>query len=301
LLKERAVCEAPEGIRDAAGDGDLLARFAAGRDEAAFRALVERHGGMVYEVCRRVLRDPHEAEDAFQATFLVLAQKAKSLRAPALLANWLYGVAHRVAAKARGKMRASTADPVQPADPAREPALQAAWREVETALDEELSRLPDKYRAPLVLCYLQSKTHEEAAALLDCPPGSMSWLLAKGRELLRRRLKKRGVALSLGLLLLGLSSRSAAASAPLVERTVQLALGDAIAPAAEAAAASGRVKQALALLGALLAVFLAGASIYSALPTPEPEPSADRPAALIAPVAPAGGQTSSVAGSCATP
>ena len=270
-MKAIAVGEAPAGAQGAPSDGDLLGCFAAARDEAAFRALVERHGGMVYYVCRRVLRDPHEAEDAFQATFLILAQKAAAIRHPQLLANWLYGVAYRVARKAKAKMQPPKPESVQEADPAGEPSLQAAWHEVAAALDEELSRLPDKYRAPLVLCYLQGKSRQEAAALLECSPGSMSWRVGKGRELLRKRLQRRGMALSLMLLLLGMSARASAAPT-LVARTVAVALPDA-APApilalAEAAQEGDHSwgKMVLAIVFLLLGLGAAAASIGATLP-----------------------------------
>jgi RNA polymerase sigma factor (sigma-70 family) len=283
LLREIAVGDSPDGdspdgTRDQLSDCVLVGRFARERDEASFRALVERHGGMVYHVCRRVLGDPHEAEDAFQATFLVLAQKAGTVRHPQLLANWLYGVAQRVASKAKAKMRPPAPESAPRQDPAGEPVLQAAWREVEAALDEELHRLPDKYRAPLVLCYLQGRTHEEAAALLNCQVGSMSWHIRKGRELLRKRLQKRGMAVSLILLLLGMSQRVRAAPA-LVDRTVAAACAGAkpaaaapaLAAATPALAAAeesrgGRGKLALALLVVVLGVGAAAASIVSTLP-----------------------------------
>jgi RNA polymerase sigma factor (sigma-70 family) len=145
-------------------EGQLLDRFVAARDDAAFEALVVRHGPMVHSVCRRMLRDPNDVDDAFQATFLVLVRKAGSLRRRDLLGNWLYGVAFRVASRARSvsarRMKIET-----PADEVAELAL--ARDECEPAPDpslhEELHRLPEKYRAPVVLCYLEGLTHEEAA------------------------------------------------------------------------------------------------------------------------------------------
>jgi RNA polymerase sigma factor (sigma-70 family) len=170
----------------------LLERFARQQDEAAFAALVRRHGPMVLGVCRRVLDNAHDAEDAFQATFVVLVRRAGSISRPHLLANWLYGVAYRTAKKARANaLRRRAHERLAAAMPRAEPLVDAAWEDLRTVLDQELHRLPDKYRAPLVLCYLEGKTNEEAARLLGWPPGSMSARLARGRELLRERLEGR--------------------------------------------------------------------------------------------------------------
>jgi RNA polymerase sigma factor (sigma-70 family) len=179
-------------------DGELLERFVARRDELAFAVLVRRHGPMVLGVCRRVLNDWHQAEDAFQVTFLVLARKAGSLARPELLANWLHGVAYRTALKARSQVvrqgeyerQAAAMSPTE-SQPSR------SARELREVLDEELNRLPEKYRAPLVLCYLEGKTNEEAARLLDWPVGSMSARLTRGRGMLRARLTRHGLAFDL--------------------------------------------------------------------------------------------------------
>jgi RNA polymerase sigma factor (sigma-70 family) len=190
-LVATATLTAPPG-EQAATDRQLLERFVRQRDEAAFSALVRRHGPMVLGVCRRVLDNAHDAEDAFQATFLVLVRRAGSIGRPELLANWLYGVAYRTAKKARaGVLRRRTQERLAASMPRAEPGVEAAWQDLRTLLDEELQRLPDKYRAPLVLCYLEGKTNEEAARQLGWPPGSMSARLARGRELLRERLEGR--------------------------------------------------------------------------------------------------------------
>jgi RNA polymerase sigma factor (sigma-70 family) len=173
-------------------DGPLLKRFARGHDEMAFAALVGRHGPMVLAVCRRVLGHEQDAEDAFQATFLVLMRRAGSLRRPALLANWLYGVAYRTACKARltasrRRRRERRAAPRGTTDSSPDEAAP----ELNARLNEALCLLPEKYRAPLTLCYLQGKTHQEAARLLGWPAGSMSARLARGRELLREHLADR--------------------------------------------------------------------------------------------------------------
>jgi RNA polymerase sigma factor (sigma-70 family) len=182
---------------EGAGDGALLSRFVADRDQAAFAALVDRHGLMVLGVCRRILRDWHDAEEAFQATFLVLARKAATLAQPDSLGNWLYGVAFRTAVKAKARAARRRAYERQAAAMAATDDCppEQGRRELRELLDDELSRLPAKYRAPLVLCYLEGKTNEEAARELGCPAGSMSWRLARGRDLLRERLAGRGTPL----------------------------------------------------------------------------------------------------------
>ena len=144
-------------------DAQLLERFASRRDEAAFEALLRRHGPMVLGVCRRVLGNPHDAQDAFQATFLVLARKAGSLRAGDSLGPWFHGVAHRVAVRTRaGLVRWRTREKGEVLDTAG-PAFDAARRDAWAVLHEEVNRLPEKYRAPIVLCYLEGLSHELAA------------------------------------------------------------------------------------------------------------------------------------------
>jgi RNA polymerase sigma factor (sigma-70 family) len=178
-------------------DAQLLERFAARRDQGAFTALLERHGPMVLGVCRRVLGHEQDAEDAFQATFLVLARKAGSEGWRVSIAAWLYAVAQRVALKARtqaARRRARHTEMV--GDVAAEPDCESPWHELRPILDEELSRLPEKYRAPLVLCYLEGKTNEEAAQQLGRPVGTVWYQLSRGREMLKDRLSRRGVGLS---------------------------------------------------------------------------------------------------------
>jgi RNA polymerase sigma factor (sigma-70 family) len=173
-------------------DRRLLERYTRHQDETAFQALVARHGPMVLGVCKRVLHHAQDAEDAFQATFLVLVRKTGSIGQPELLANWLYRVAHHTALKARANAARRSKNQRQAVSrPTPDPLLEVAWRELRALLDQELSRLPEKYRAPLVLCYLQGKTNEEAARQLGWPPGSMSARLARGRVMLRDRLAGR--------------------------------------------------------------------------------------------------------------
>jgi RNA polymerase sigma factor (sigma-70 family) len=179
----------PAVAHEALGDRQLLERFVNLQDSAAFGALVQRHGPMVLGVCRRVLRDAHAAEDACQAVFLVLLRRAASIARPELLSGWLYGVAMRVAGKARAgtvRRRAHEKRATSPAVP--DPVVEAARRDLRSVLTAEIERLPEKYRDPLILCYWEGKTNDEAARQLGCPPGSMSYRLARGREMLRERL-----------------------------------------------------------------------------------------------------------------
>ena len=177
------------GPVDEVSDGGLLERFIARQDADAFEALVRRHGPMVLRVCRRILRDEHAAEDAFQATFLVLARKAPSIAKPGLLANWLYGVAVRAACKTRGKaIRRRLLESRATGPHTEDPFQEIVERDMRSVLAAALASLPEAYRAPLVLCYLEGITQREAAGRLRCPIGSMSWRLARGREMLRRRL-----------------------------------------------------------------------------------------------------------------
>jgi RNA polymerase sigma factor (sigma-70 family) len=206
-------------------DKELLERFALRRDEAAFETLVQRHGPMVLGVCRRLLHDEHAADDAFQATFLVLVRKAGSLAKPELLGNWLYGVAYRIAMKAKVNAARRYAHERQVAPMTQaDPMLDVTWKELRSVLDAEMSSLPEKYRAPLVLCYLEGKTNEEAAHLLGWPTGSMSYVLKRGREMLRKRLFHRGVVVVIPLLHECLSRHGAEAAPPaLVNATVRAA------------------------------------------------------------------------------
>src|SRR5581483_191200 len=150
-------------------DADLLARYLGRRDDAAFAALVRRHGPMVLNECRRLLGDAHGAEDVFQATFLVLARRAGAIRRPAALAAWLYGTARRIAWKARARaarVRALGETPVP--DPRPDPLSALSAREVLEILDQEIQRLPERYRLAVVLCHLDGRTYAEAARLLGC-------------------------------------------------------------------------------------------------------------------------------------
>jgi RNA polymerase sigma factor (sigma-70 family) len=216
-------------VRDAAEltDGDLLRRFSHDRDETAFSTLMQRHGPLVLGVCRRLLQDPNDADDAFQATFLVLARKAGSVGQPARLANWLYGVALRVAKKARSASarRRGREEPLKDA-PAAEPSRESDWNDLCQALDDEIQRLPEKFRLPIQCCYMEGKTREEAARQLGWSAGAVKGMLERGRDRLRSRLIRRGVTLSATSLagLLAENALSATVPATLSDSTNKAAL-----------------------------------------------------------------------------
>ncbi len=181
----------------ALGEGELLDRFATRGDSAAFEALVARHGPMVLGVCRRVLADPHAADDAFQATFLVLVRRASAIRRPDLLAPWLHGVALKVARRARSdaarraaRERASAA----PKGDEGDPVIESGWREVRAVIDEEIGRLPEAHRRAVVLCDVEGLSREEAARRLGWTANMVRGRLERARVRLRERLARRGVA-----------------------------------------------------------------------------------------------------------
>lgn len=207
-------------------DGPLLEQFLARRDAAAFEALVQRYGPLVFGVCRRVLQDEHDAEDAFQATFLVFARRAGSIRNGGAVGSWLCGTAYRISLKARAaKARRRAQEKEAGTKVKNDRAAEAAWNELKPVLDEEINRLPEKYRIPLVLCYLEGKTNEDAARELGWSPGSMSYRLAQAKERLRERLVHRGVALSSSLIGPALALYAKTAIPPtLIEPTVQGAM-----------------------------------------------------------------------------
>lgn len=257
-------------LRDGSGlpDGQLLRDYLSRRDEAALAILVQRHGPMVWGVCRRILSHHHDAEDAFQATFLVLVRKAASISAPEQLANWLYGVAHLTALKARaagskrkGRERQVTDMP--------EPAIVEPdrWSDLQPVLDQELSRLPDIYRGVIVLCDLEGKTRKQAARDTGLPEGTIGSRLARAREMLARRLTQRGIALSGAALATLLASNAATAGVPgsVVTSTIAavnvFAAGNAVASgaiSARAAALTEGVLKAMMMskLKAIVAVLL---------------------------------------------
>ncbi len=207
-------------------DGDLLRAFLKGDDQAAFATLLERHGPMVLRVCRRTLANTHDAEDALQATFLVLARHGGSVRKRESLASWLHGVAYRMAknakrAAARRRGHEAQARPTQPPDP----ALSAAWQELQRLLDEEIAGLPEILRAPFVLCSLEHKSNAEAAHQLSIKEATVAMRLTRARRLLQERLTRRGVSLTavLAAVAVGATDAPAAISRSLVGSTVTAA------------------------------------------------------------------------------
>jgi RNA polymerase sigma factor (sigma-70 family) len=192
------------GTGSGLSDAELLERFNGTKSpvsDQAFEVLVERHGPMVLGVCRHILRRPQDADDAFQATFLVLVRKARSIRVGTSLAPWLYAVAHRTALRARARSsHHGLPDAQVPDATSLPPASEAMLRDVRSMLHDELNRLPEKYRTPIVLCHLEGKSHEEAARMLAWPVGTVSGRLSRGRQLLKDRLERRGLASSTGLL-----------------------------------------------------------------------------------------------------
>jgi RNA polymerase sigma factor (sigma-70 family) len=282
------------GRRDAdeQTDGHLLERFLSRREEYAFELLMRRHGPMVLGVCRRILGNDHDAEDAFQATFLVLVRRGDRIRPRSQVGNWLYGVACRTALEARraaARRRRKEAQAMPPPQP-----RENEWAELRPVLDQELSRLPDRYRIPLVLCDLEGLTRKEAARQLGWAEGTVSSRLSRGRELLGRRLKRHSLALS-GAALAGVLAEgmaTAALPASLIHTTVKAALlmaagqtATASLLTAETVALAERVVRSMAILKLkCTAAILLGAGIVTGLsyhglaepPAKQAAPSADK-------------------------
>jgi RNA polymerase sigma factor (sigma-70 family) len=291
-------------------DRELIERFLADRDGASFHALLRRHGPMVLRVCRRALSDEQDVEDAFQATFLVLARQARAIRKREALASWLHGVAYRVALDARKANIRRRKHEAQAAVPAGSASLtdEVGWKELRGVLDEELVRLPERLRAPLVLCYLEGLTQDEAAARLGQSKSTFRRNLERGRELLGARLTRRGVTLSAALFAPLVSECTAPAAVPqaLAASTtgaaVALAAGKpvtalaspralALARRLAQPALSAKVKAVGVVLGAALLAGFGGAVVPKGN-GPVDSPPADRPqfvrAAAVDP--PAAGQ-----------
>jgi RNA polymerase sigma factor (sigma-70 family) len=301
VLRHLRQLVAPQGAEDRT-DRQLLHAFATHTDQAAFAILVRRHGPLVLGVCRRVLQQAQDAEDAFQATFLVLARKAASIRNGEALVSWLHGVAYRMAMSTkRNAARRRVHEAQAPAAPPRDPAREAAWREVQTLLDEEIQRLPEKYRAPFLLCCLDNYSRAEAAGELGLKEGTVWSRLAEARKQLRQRLARRGVTLSavLGAAALAGAAR-AALPARLAERTVRAAVLDATGQAAGGfisaevnALVEGVTRTMLTIKAKLVTVLLLAAGLLAAgagvlaQPGAEPQPPA-QPASQPKAAAPAG-------------
>lgn len=253
-------------------DDELLRRFAHTRDEAAFTALVQRHGDMVLGVCRRVLGRAEDAEDAFQATFLTLARRAGASGWRASLAGWLYATARQVSlnARRRNERRERRERRAEPSS-CDGPLEQLTAKELLAALDEELARLPERYRSPLVLCCLEGLTRDEAAGRLAVPPATLKSQLERGRRLLSAALERRGLSLGAGLLALTVASPAAAASPGLTRSVVALALE-------ECAVNSWMTHSLRLLVAAALLGGLCAAPLLSGYRPPPAAPAAPRPA-----------------------
>jgi RNA polymerase sigma factor (sigma-70 family) len=292
-VRRLAAAEAAGGL----SDGQLLRRFLAGRDEGAFAALLHRHGAMVWGVCQRVLRHRQDAEDAFQATFLTLARKAGSIRNQDAVASWLYGVAYRLARRLQAEVLRPCPGRSRPAKhPPADPAEQASGRELQALLDEELAGLSDRLRLPLVLCFLEGKTRDEAAAALGWSLSTLKRRLERGRQVLAARLRRRG--LSLGVALLGAAvapGMAWAAGPPTLFNAVSkaatlLAVGKAAAEVVSVRVSTlvegmvtammiAKLKRALTVLVAA-AVLVGGAGLWTAhqMQAGEPTPARAKPA-----------------------
>ena len=246
-------------------EGQLLDRFVSLRDEIAFEALVARHGPMVLSVCRRMLSDPSDVDDAFQATFLVFVRRAATIRDRERLGNWLYGVAHRVASRARQEASRRHARETGGTEtlPDRRHALTPS--EDLTLLHHEIRRLPEKYRAVVVLCDLERQSHEDAARQLNWPVGTVKGRLFRARNLLRERLIRRGVSLSAGAIgaALGNEVRGSIVTTVLLDATVQSGIG--LATGQTAAAGLATASSVAFFQGAHHAMFLSKLKIAGAL------------------------------------
>jgi RNA polymerase sigma factor (sigma-70 family) len=253
------VSKAVEGARKVAvaglTDAELLSCFVDHRDEAAFAALVQRHAQMVWTVCRRLLGH-QDAEDVFQAVFLVLFRRAESIKPRKLLANWLYGVAHQSTLHARRTTARRTKRERQVPDMPEAAAKDTdAQLELRGVLDAELSRLPDRYRAVIVLCELEGKTQKEVARLLGCPAGTVAGQLARGRAMLARRLRRHGLGVSGGALAV-LAEAASAVPHSIVSCTITTIAAQAV-PRSVALLAEGVIKAMLVTkLKAAFAVIL---------------------------------------------
>jgi RNA polymerase sigma factor (sigma-70 family) len=267
-------------------DAELLRHFVEEREEAAFQALLQRHGGLVMGVCRRLLPRHHDAEDAFQATFLALVRHAPSIRRTQAVASWLYRVAHRIATKAGTNMARRSARERQSVQAAQAPAAsELALRELQAVVDEEVRRLPEKYRAAFVLCCLEGKTRAEAARELGWKEGTVAGRLAEARQRLQQRLARRGVVLSVALTVMALARGAEAALPPAVldaaqKAALQYAAGARTGGAISASVAAlvqgatrtmwtSQMKTVTALL-LMLGLLTAGALTHRALAAKEP-------------------------------
>jgi RNA polymerase sigma factor (sigma-70 family) len=225
-------------------DGQLLECFIEKRDELALGGIVRRHGPMVWGVCRRLLSNHHDAEDAFQATFLVLVRRAAAVVPRESVGNWLYGVARQTALKARATVATRRKRERQMTDMPEPQAVEhGLWPDLQPLLDQELNRLPDKYRVPVVLCDLEGRTRKEVAGQLGCPEGTVAGRLARARARLAKQLARHGLVVTSGTLAAELAEHAASACAPpsLVNLTIEAAYLFVVRPEAAARVVSTRV------------------------------------------------------------
>jgi RNA polymerase sigma factor (sigma-70 family) len=285
------------GHNDPSSDHELLQRFVTHREESAFTALVERHAAMVIGLCRSILRNHHDAEDIFQATFLVMARKAGSIRKGESVGSWLYVVAYRLAHKVRTRAEKRQSCEQRAVFHCEQTPMDAVmWGELRDILHQEISRLPEKYRAALVLCYWQGRTHEQAGQQLGCARGTIKDRLEKARDLLRKRLARRGLALSAAWFATSLSEgMGAVVSEELVQATVRGAMlfsmgrlpaGVVSAPVAACARAHvkqlfmNKLKYGLAFV-LMLGVLCGGAGLAALHEAAPPETQPEQPKAII--------------------
>lgn len=281
-----------------ASDRELLARFADRRDQAAFAVLLRRHGPMVLNVCRRLLGQMQDAEDVFQAVFLLLARKAVSIRKGEAVGSWLYGVAYRLASKARARRQVRQAHETRAGlrkHSQNRAGVKAAWQQVQVTLDEALWQLPEKYRAALILCYLEEKSHEEAARQLGCPLATLRSRLTRGREKLRTELARRGLEISASGFVALVASHTAEGALPATLRlttlraAVRFAAGEPVnqivsAPIAQFVEGGlrtmmmSKLRLGVIVVAAAMCATGAGAAAFWALATPQPPArDAERP------------------------
>jgi RNA polymerase sigma factor (sigma-70 family) len=260
-------------------DRELVERFAVQRDEDTFAALVRRHGPMVLRVCQRVLHDVHAAEDVFQAVFLVFSRKATSLRRADSVGCWLHGVAYRLALKARAQLARQRTHEGRVAieKHVADPLAELTVREAQAIVDEELARLPEKYRAPLVLCCLEGRTRDEAARQLGWSAKLVKSRLEQGRERLRYRLLRRGLTLPAALVATLLTEQTAPAAIPavLLRSVVQTAtaggansVSASVALLAESALRGAGTVKAKVVVGLLLLMGMLAAGVGAFAPPP---------------------------------
>src|SRR5262245_16502752 len=253
-------------------DADLLQQFLEAKDHRAFETLLDRHGPMVLGTARRLVHNAADADDVFQAVFLSLARLAKAIRRGQSVPNWLYTTTCRIAARAR-KRRAVSIDEAPEPSAASTVETDLVWREVRTALDEELQRLPARLRSPLLLCYLSGLTRDEAARQLGWSLGTLKRRLAEGRAALRERLERRGISgAGLALAVLSPSALDAAVRPALAESCLAAVFGKEAAAGASALLATTTTLKGVAMKAAIVSLALVGlgVGIYAGLGPADP-------------------------------